>query len=171
MFCLWQHKLSLIKKKKKTFSSHHFLQDNTHCTSHHWLYETFCCVGVQLSSFFFHVWLPRQQITIWLPCEVRDKYEARLTAQTCPGEQGDRRETCSDPVWIAPSICIIGWNELWGPPADCVIQSSFTWKLCPVSLSRERGRHTENEHERISWGLPQKCLTPEWQIYRILKKS
>lgn len=86
------------KKKKKTFSSHHFLQDNTHCTSHHWLYETFCCVGVQLSSFFFHVWLPRQQITIWLPCEVRDKYEARLTAQTCPGEQGDRRETCSDPV-------------------------------------------------------------------------
>lgn len=64
--------------------------------------------------------------------------------QTCSGEWRDRKKTCSDPVWIALSICLIGWNELWGPPADC--HSELFYIEIVANITQQWKRHIEDEH-------------------------
>lgn len=92
--------------------------------------------------FFLNVALSWQQLTIQLPCEVWDKCSAHAAALSRRAER--KKDTCSDQAWMVLSICVIGWNE---DHLLTVIQSSFTWKLCPVS---EKEAHRERYHQPCS---------------------
>lgn len=104
--------------------------------------------------FFLNVALSWQQLTIQLPCEVWDKCSAHAAALSRRAER--KKDTCSDQAWMVLSICVIGWNELWGPPADC---HSELFYMETVPSVRERGTQGTLPSALLC-KIPRRKLTP-----------
>lgn len=99
--------------------------------SHH--NNLYCCRGVVLGRARSFLCSDAMTTERKSGCPLKCETNARLSS-ACEPEK--RRGTGSDRVWIALPICIIGWNELWSPPADCVIQGPPAWKLFSITVGR-----------------------------------